>query len=392
MALLIALTLAPTAGAQQRPRQPAPPPLPKQPAATNPAVASPYEKLPARDQELVRMVQLQVTQQIEHIRTGQARQRDRAQTTVLLLHRQLLVPLDGGRNRGISPRDAKRILADWSREIQLARLGTELGPDAAGQFRKLRDAKPDILERLISDDPRTQSEGLQLLQQWPDPSQLAGPLVLRILRDMNPEHISRIVALFQRDRYISPDALDGLLACNDQAHPALRQQILQVLDKFEDPRLPPILLQAMLAHRYVTIADPVAAGLKKHNALGAIPVLMDSLRDDAPVSPNGRIDNQAVTSSANDSLLYGVLKMTDQRPGDYGLMTRIVNGRVMAIGFATGQAREAAIEKLRAWWAQHRDKPPYSDAEPITPQPLPQPTNTPPGAPTNGPAILIRTE
>jgi hypothetical protein len=382
MIVLIALTLTVGAAAQQRQRQPAPPPLPKQPVTTDPAAAGPYDKLPPRDQELVRMVQLQVAQQIEQIRTGQARQRDRAQATILHLHRQLLVPLDAGRNRGISLRDANRILADWAREIRLARLGAELGPDAVARLRKFRDAKPDILDRLIADDPQTQLEGFRLLHQWPDPSRLAEPLIQRALRD-HPDLAWQAVLLLHKNRYISPATLDGLLLTFDNCsamlqHPEqtpqsirattiLRDQILQVLPKFDDPRLSPILLQGLLDSPSASLAGPTIDWLTRRNALGAVPVLMDHLHDDAPVTTVRNPNAEPYTHTANDALLYGVLKMTDQPFADYDLnvKTHPTTGHVHTIGFADDQTRKAAIEKLRSWWVDHRDKPPYNKTEPI---------------------------
>jgi len=385
--LLAALALTSGAGAQRRPV----PPLPKQPVTTRPAsgpattwptappaAPNPLAGLSPQDQELVRMVQLQVTQQIEQIRTGQARQRERAHQTIFQLHHQLLVPLDASRNRGIAPRDASRLLADWSREIRLVRVGIELGPAATVRLRKLRDTKPDILERLISDDPAAQSEGFRLLQQWPDPNQLAEPLVLRTLRN-NPSLARQALLLFQKDRYLSPAALEGLLPAYEDclaalqrreqnppsataAQAALREQILQVLPKFKDPRLPPVLLQTLLDHRYINIAGPVADGLVKNNALGAVSVLMDNLRDDEPIMRSGA---GTMTYSANDALLYVVLKLTGLPPGDYGLRVDVFNGRVATIGFADDEVRKTAIEKLRTWWAENRDKPPYCDAKPI---------------------------
>ncbi|MCL2701051.1 MAG: hypothetical protein FWE88_05090 [Phycisphaerae bacterium] len=364
------------------------PPLPKPTPTTRPATtqpANPAAALTPADQELLRMVQLEVAQQMQQIRTGRARQRDRAQAAILQLHRQLLLPLDAAHGKTLATRDYRNLLATWAREVRLARLGVELGAEPMARIRKLQTAKPNIFELLISDDPAAMNVGFNTLRGWSDPDKLAEPLVTRALRNSRPEYMDQLLAVYQLNRYLTPATLDGLLeiyhgqsaprrpgqtpqqAANALAN--LRQQILPLLCKFEDDRIPPILLHAVMEYRHIYQTAPLIEGLVKNKAHGAIDVLMSATGRGSAGAVQGKIGAQTVTYVTDDTLLYAVLKLTGQSPDLYGLKVQNYQGRISMIGFTDDESRKAAMEMLRLWWDGQRDQPPYNDAPPVTPQP-----------------------
>jgi len=66
----------------------------------------------------------------------------------------------------------------------------------------------------------------------------------------------------------------------------------------------------------------------------------------------------------DDHYLYILLQLTGQPPKAYELNVSASN-RNMLLGFATDEARTAAYEKMRTWWAEHNDQPPYKDLDPL---------------------------
>jgi len=367
--------------------------LTTRPAASRPA-DDPAAGLSTRDRELVRLVQIEIAAQVRQMRTGNARQRDRAGKSILNLHRQILLPLIAAQEKTkiLSTRDLQRVLTEWAWDLRLARLGAELDAESVARLRKLRSAKPDIFAHLIAADPAVQVVGFHKLQAWPDPDRLAEPLMLRALRDMNPLLVQQAVVLMQKDRYRSQDALEGLLEAYDGRAMAvryeppetvlfsLRMQMLPVLGKFDDPRVEPILLQGLLQRYGTSRAVALADELARRGARGAVAAIMDSITD-SDLLVLTRTTGGGVTSTyaSADPLLYAVLMLTDQDTYDYGLaVPRNNKGVLLQIGFEDLQARQAAVEQLRTWWAENRNKPPYSTTDPITPYTLPTLPSSPP--------------
>ena len=364
-----------TRPAQKKVTRPAPAPT------TQPSEAD----LSTQDQELVRMLRQEVEQQVKQMHSDRPREREMAQQSLQQIHQQFLMPLEVARKSNLSVGEYNEALADWIMEIRLAQMGSEMGMNQMAKVRKMRQVKPDILNLLISDDPRRQVAGLNMLHSWDDPEQLAEPLVIRAMRNNGFEAFQYVISLVSRDRYTSTAMLDVLLDLYDGkitrpisptspyaylSDPAnIRSQLIPVLSRFEDKRLPQILLGALMDrnNRQCYQASPIIAGLVKNKAIGGIPWLMENMTID-PVYSTTAWNNQKVTMAMVDSIIVAAIRISGQKDDDYKVKSISYGGPMSQFGFETEEARKDAVEKLRKWWEANKDKAPYRNASKIVPQ------------------------
>ena len=99
-----------------------------------------------------------------------------------------------------------------------------------------------------------------------------------------------------------------------------------------------------------------------------IPVLVERLGKNQYPQFQKTYDGIVITYNQDDHALYILLRLTKQSPLDYGLQppgyVAGLGGNVeRTLGFdaADPKARDAAYEKMRQWWQEHKDQPPYND-------------------------------
>jgi len=370
-------------------------------AAQNAAapITAPTTTRSPQDQELLRLVQQEVAQQVEQLKSDSPQQREQAQRALAALHRQLLPPLEtAARAQTLAPAEFGRLLTQWDHDIGQARIGTELGPELAAKLRQLRDARPDLVARFYSDDPVSRCVAVGRLWGWPDPQLLGEPLIVAALRDAQRDFdqytVYRILnLLLKRDdpRYLTPAVMNELLPILDgaamlQLHrdhlakyggygaellDAYRLHIAAVLSHFEDDRLPPLLLAVLVeSQRHARDNDGASLavdGLVKNKAVGAIPALMKAL-ETTPLT----VDNRP--NSAVEMLVYAVLRLSGQSLDEYEMKTAKGQNRWVfdRPRFADDKARAAGVAKLQTWWKANRDKPPHDTAKRIDPAEIPR--------------------
>lgn len=341
--------------------------------------------LSTQDKELVRMLRQEVDQQVKQMHSDRPREREMAQQSLLQIHQQFIIPLEVARKASLPAAEYNEALSEWIMEIRLAQLGSELGMDQMAKVRKMRQIKPDVLNLLISEDPRRQVAGLNLLHSWNDPDQLAEPLVVRAMRSNSFEAFQYVISLVGRDRYTSTAMLDVLLdvyngkmtrsisPTSPYAYLSdpmnMRYQLMPVLGKFEDKRLPQILLGALSDrnNRYCYQSSPAIAGLVKNKAIGAIPWLMENMTIDQVYSTT-TWNNQKVTMAMVDSIIVAAIRISGQKDEDYKVKSIGYGDSRSQFGFETEEARKDAVEKLKKWWEANKDKAPYRNASKIVPQ------------------------
>jgi len=103
--------------------------------------------------------------------------------------------------------------------------------------------------------------------------------------------------------------------------------------------------------------------LVKYKAIHAVPGLMAAIPDNDTITSTIRSNDETWTQASSDAAIYAVLRLTGQNPADYDMTAVLYNNtRLQRLGFADNDARAAAAAKLKTWWAEHKDKPPYTPA------------------------------
>jgi hypothetical protein len=262
---------------------------------------------------------------------------------------------------------------------------------------------PLIVEEFFSPVWNQQAHAMAKMQAQSDPMGEAEPLVVMAMKHPWPALRNRAITMTVGKSDTSPspyhgqaivDALCDLLASrlvstssnsrffrrarmypfNNRDDYINEDEILRALRQIRSKRAAPVLLAMMVARSdpfsYLSnfYSDAVLSQtLAATGETRTVPLLVELLQRPDTRMSSMMVDNKIWSFSNRDNILYALLLLTKQTPLDYKMMVRTQGDESdqTMIGFATAEARKAAVEKFQLWWREHQDQPPYKDLKPL---------------------------
>lgn len=310
-------------------------------------------------------------------------QRRQAQQTLLAFHETFLSTLARGADNS-RPLQAGALRDALTQSTIAGEAASQLARLSAGQREGLLDFRRNhqsVFDDFFSSSWKRQLDAVVKLQGMADPLGSAEPLVVIAVR--HPWDGVRDVALSvaATGRYRSDLLVDKLFEA--AARPATGNdlvsmdydQAVDALLKIKNPRTTPLLLGLLVSTRCM---DSFSKRLDIAQSLGAggdrriIPALVNELGK--PWAREVQMQYEKHTVTNGDACLQALLKLTAQKPKDYGMID-VPNQGPDYCGFPDAHAREKAYKQFTAWWDKNKTSPPYRDLTPLVPVEPPAPTS-----------------
>jgi len=363
-----------------------------QAASTQTATSSAAETVDIPPSDLPERFAKQTDRHVEGFRERRFKTRRAEQRKLLKLHEAYLAAMAScadSENEQVR-KEMLAAMADVIVHVRIAGVLAEMDRDNRGRVARLRDQKPEIVERFYGLSWRGQERSLKSIAQIEDAEALAEPLLIAALDHPSSSIVVAAAEAVKTGRYRSDELVDKLTdklfgaAADAVDYPAWRYYyggeeqtaILEALRKLESPRPVPKLIVLMQRGRARydddnarMLADLIAAGKDKR----AIPYLMEGL--EATVSGHSwSSGSMTVTFASCDAPLMALLKLTEQDPAEYGFVywPHDYGHRIKPYGFRDDKSREKAIKKFKDWWAKNKDEPPYRNLQPLPIPALPE--------------------
>lgn len=362
------------------------------PAATAAPMADAIHKSAA---DLEKKAAAAVSELVAEFKHPAQRQRQKAQQGILRTYRGFLSGIressgSGGAGAAGAPTTLENCISQARFYDHVASL------TAAGRtsMLKLRQVHGGAMSELFARDLRTASTAAKRILADGEVADCE-PLLLYCLGHHSPV-MARLAAeaaatgKFRSDVVV--DALMGILmkagssswyhfTVNTTQAPSIEVLSLRAVNKIGSKRALPGLL-AMLVddagtvdyYRPTVLSEAVMA--IKDDAM--IPVLIEALDRPAARTPQVLHVNPATKATVSwtpaDHIIVAVLGATDQDPADYKVVSVPLSGQKINIkGFVNEADRTAAKAKLKKWWQDNKDKPPYKDIQPLVLPDVPKP-------------------
>lgn len=281
---------------------------------------------------------------------------------------------------------ARVLLDKAATETIFQSLQAEMSPQLREQLLKAGAAMPRIVDDLFSFERVRNLIAVRALSKLQDKAlqPLAEPLLIYCVNHSSSDlsiAACEVAAggLYSSDELV--DALGGILAGSTNVYFNWSQVLFQSAQRYapslaldslkaiHTPRSAATILTAMTGGqtydvwRWLVLSNALGESGDK-SVISALVAGLDgeSLAQGGVVRPNGK----PLTVTDRDCRLSTALKLTGQKPEDYGMVyTDAPFGAGVQVprvwGFEKEGDRTAAIRKLKQWWEQNKDKPPYKD-------------------------------
>lgn len=319
---------------------------------------------------------------------GPAR-REEAADSLVLLNRTLLEALrEHADDADLEVRlRTRRVLSDAVLRVRVLRVLAHVPRENELKLRGFRRAHPGLFSEVFSDDLDRRTQAVAQIATAEDPDALAEPLLIMCLG--HPSEKMRAAAAFAATsgRYRSDAMVLKLLETarrhgfdsshrflHDDSEPSTGELAMTAIRQIGNPVAagPLVGMLSESAHHFsygmeVELAETIAAT----GELRVIPHLMDMLSNSRAYGQM-EFEGVRITRAHCDGPLLALVYLTGQDPSRYGFVF-VERYWEPIFGFADAEDREKAIERFRNWWDEHKDRPPYSEIEPIelTPQSAP---------------------
>jgi hypothetical protein len=294
------------------------------------------------------------------------------------------------------------VLEEAALDARVIRMEASLPRDQRTTLRQFRQAQPRIFLELLSPDWGRRVAAAGKLTRKTDPNRLAAPLLAMCLKHPSSELVNAAAEAVERCGYRSDVVIDALCAAmarfqNDPGavrYSAYQGEVetispyraaLGAMGSIGGPRAAAAMLDALLNN---TRSGPVTSALTdaivSTGEKRLLPTLIEKLNpSDRSGSLSWSTDGKTGTTLRSDLALWAFLRLSNQSPSRYGMLTMDRNewGGAMAgslyVGFANDKDRQAAYAKAKAWWDENRKQPPYAGLEPLPPPARPAPPSQP---------------
>ncbi|HUT56529.1 MAG TPA: hypothetical protein VNA25_01500 [Phycisphaerae bacterium] len=270
-------------------------------------------------------------------------------------------------------------------ECRLVRILAYLPPASHDQLRQFRRSQPEILDKLLSHNASHCASALRSISPKTDPNGLAEPLMALMLRHPVAPLAAEAALAAARCEYRSPgviEGLDGMMERFRNYHQTYdHRNVHEAVPPFDaamialraigGPATTPVLLRQLnlarnqgdtilaIKRSALTAEALVATGDKR-----AIDPLVQSLESGGGRWWLWRARERDGNTSPDDHALHVAMRLTGQSLDSYRMIQVKGFGFVHA-AFLTGADRRAAYKKMRKWWSDHRNLPPYKGVQPL---------------------------
>jgi len=314
--------------------------------------------------------------------SGRYRDRVAAEAELLELHAAFLAAL---RSHLAHPDREVRVRLDQVRkqilaQARLTSLLPGLPKELQDKLLRFQQDRPLILAGALSDEKEERIRALASLKRQPDPN-AEGLLILNLQTESREvlTAAARAAEKLGAGSQSLADALAAVMTARGRGYdhwdwqdenyargPGPRVAAMRALIAVSGKEAAPRLLAVLLDREHDSGKDKaITAALTKMGDKRVIPHLMGLLSDRDEFMSWG--SDRDVATAACDFALLAMLKLTGQSAGGYGIIIKDRDSRSGdgTPAFKTKDQRDKAIEKFRAWWEAHKDRPPYKDLEPL---------------------------
>ncbi len=222
-------------------------------------------------------------------------------------------------------------------------------------------------------DPHKLTQSLMVTALLMDCDELLSPIAMSVSNgDYCSDQMAAALAYgLLKANAATPDPNDSVAT---RLHSLGHPDVLEAIGTTKSRKATQMLLSVLAAgcegkgtNPYQTVQThaPVALALCELGDMRIVPALMDLLagRDESTELAMGTVDGR-MSMKAKDLLIYCAVKLTKQSLSQYGIQEFSQN-QMHFIGFATNDAREEAVKKLRQWWEDNKVLAPYRELHPL---------------------------
>ena len=288
------------------------------------------------------------------------------------------------RNAGTEQRlRAAALLGSVSASASQAQAMLSLSAEQQTQLMQLAQDRPGIVTQLAGADAKAARLALERLADS-DPQRLQPALALAI---NSPDWQVRLVGLdeatslgeklspplretiyarcqdsVEKDRFYSDDSPERMAV---EIKRYEQRSAMRALAAAKDARVYPELLNRVVFSDIDSQPGMTGSLLLGYDDRRTIVTLLQAI-EGSQISDNWTRGRSSIDMKPTDPALWVVLRQTHQSLADYGMKmeadVRADEGGPF-FGFATDKARETAMTKLKAWWAEHKSE--YADVQPV---------------------------
>jgi len=282
-----------------------------------------------------------------------------------------------------SPEARSRIadtLAQCARRTREELLLAELSPEQREKLLEFRQWQPRLYAEAISEPYDRRAAAISGLMKRNDPRQLAEPLLVMALRSPRSEPQRAALNVIAQKRYPPTDDLIDAMTDLVLASSGISYYYASLRDSYGESRQPP----AAMAHQQLRIwkparitprlmgtlldgnmpADGIVDLLAAIGDARCVPTIAALLKNSSSpihtVYENQRNDNDKnVSRTRGDALLYLLLRLTNQSPAAYGMVSMPYATAYDAYGFEKTADRKEALALARQWFEDNKER--YKD-------------------------------
>ncbi len=282
-------------------------------------------------------------------------------------------------------------LEDGILEVRVARILAILPLEQADKMLRFRKAQPRLFAEMFSQDWSRRTKAMKQLAKATDPQKLAEPLVIMSLRHPDSQLVAQAALAAGRLGYDSPaitealievalqdDNDNGYLVDPDGTRTSSWMAALSALRDINSAQAAPVLASLLISNksnwgnyeRYASVAEALA----NSNEIRVLPALIASLDNRRTANYSWSNGDSSGGTSLCDYAFYAVLRLTGQAGQEYAFIVNSNYGNTN-MGFSDEKSRRVAYDRVKQWWAAHKDEPPYKTMEPLEIKPMSRPGN-----------------
>lgn len=272
----------------------------------------------------------------------------------------------------------RALLSEMKKDIAAAELAANLPKDQRGMLEDVEKRNPGASAAIALRDSRSCYPVLESIRRRPSHAADGIFLLLCLMEDNQRLHLAAVRAMNPKVHGFTQltDRLCSLIIHADRAQRNDLQRDgsdslvgAAILKLGACPGTQP---PSILAALYMSIAQPtfasdslLADALVLTGDVRVVPHVMPVLSNTRPYFTYGS-DATGIKFCRADSALRIVVRLTGQKPEEYGASRRSVAGFADdAFCFDNDQSRQKAIDKLRDWWGRNKTLAPYNAITPL---------------------------